>query len=530
MSTNRSRQGARSRANGCDEQDAVIAFLSEPSSYDPAPPSVQRIDTHAAVVFLAGEEAYKIKRAVKLPYLDFSTLEKRRLVCEREVELNRATAPQLYLGVIPIVRRQGGGFSLGGDGSPVEWAVKMSRFDQACLFDRLAHEGKLDVALMAPLAEHIAGFHAKASVAIKADGEAAMSSVVTSTIAALGSAADAIPQRALTYHAVAVLHALRSNAELLRQRSADGHVRRCHGDLHLKNIVLLSDGPVLFDAIEFDEALATIDVLYDLAFLIMDLWHNGLRRHANAVLNRYLTAAGDADNFRALSALPLFLACRAAVRAMVTLDSLPHLAPLAGTSAQHEAADYFGSAQAFLFPDTPRLIAIGGLSGTGKSTLGAALAPSLGAAPGAIHLRSDVERKAMFGVPEGERLDTEAYAPAITERVYKAMADKAGIALQAGHSVILDAVSLTVEHRRMFESVAQRAGVPFSGLWLNADPERLVQRVEARTGDASDADAGVVRQQLALPTGPVSWRVVKSDADPDATLRAAARAVHVALA
>lgn len=529
MSTSRSRQSTDEGVDG-SEQAAVIAFLGEPSSYDPPPSSVQRIDTHAAIVFLAGEHAYKIKRAVKLPYLDFSTLEKRRRVCEREVELNRATAPDLYLGVVPIVRQEGGGLGLGGDGPPVEWAVKMLRFEQACLFDRLAHLGKLDLALMTPLADLIAGFHAGAPAVAGTDGEVVMSEVVSSTVAALGSAPDQIPQWALAPYARAILRALHGNSELLRQRSADGHVRRCHGDLHLKNLVLLNDKPTLFDAIEFDEAVATIDVLYDLAFLVMDLWHTGLKAHASAVLNRYLATSGDADNLRALSALPLFLACRAAVRAMVTLDSLPHLTPEARAGAGHDAANYFESAGAFLVPEAPRLIAIGGLSGTGKSTLGAALAPSVGAAPGAIHLRSDVERKTLFGVPATERLDPKAYSPAITERVYEAVRDKAGLVLEAGHSVIVDAVSLSPEHRRMFESVAREANVPFSGLWLSADAERLVQRVEARTGDASDADAAVVRKQLALPTGQISWQVVEADADPGTTLLAAARALDLVLA
>lgn len=510
------------------EQDAVIAFLSDPASYDPRPDAVERIDTHAAIVFLAGAHAYKIKRAVKLAYLDFSTLEKRRRACERELELNRATAPGLYLAVTPIVRQADGRLALGGDGVAVEWAVAMLRFDQDDLLDRLAHRGRLDLTLMAPLADHIADFHAGAPAARQTDGEAVMADVVTSTVAALGSAPDVVPQSALSHYAKTILAALHDTADLLRQRSAGGHVRRCHGDLHLKNIVLLDGRPTLFDAIEFDEAIATIDVLYDLAFLIMDLWHAGLRRHANAVLNRYLAAAGDPDHLAGLAALPLFLACRAAVRAMVTLDNLANLAPAARAGAEREAVDYFDRARGFLVPETPRLVAIGGLSGTGKSTLAAALAPALGAAPGAIHLRSDVERKALFGVPATRRLGPEAYDPAVTERVYAIMRDKAVRALGAGHSVIADAVSLTPEHRDLFETAAREANAPFSGLWLTAGADRLVQRVEARRGDASDANADVVRRQLELSTGPIAWQPVEADAGPDSTLHTAARALGVA--
>ncbi len=223
------------------EQQAVIAFLSEPSNYDPPPRSVQRIDTHAAIVFLAGEHVYKIKRAVRLPYLDFSTLEKRHRVCRREVKLNSATAPGLYHGVVPIVRRHDGRLGLDIAGSPVEWAVKMTRFEESCLFHRLASEGKLDLDLVLRLADHIADFHAQAAVCPVANGEAIMSEVIRSTVAALGSAPDVIPRTSAERYARQVLRALHRNSALLQERSASGHVRRCHGDMQLTNIVLLND-------------------------------------------------------------------------------------------------------------------------------------------------------------------------------------------------------------------------------------------------------------------------------------------------
>lgn len=528
MSSDVPEGGAPCLPNGA-EQDAVIAFLNDPSSYDPPPDSVQRIDTHAAIVFLAGERVFKIKRAVRLPYLDFSTLEKRHNVCLREVALNRVTAPDLYLGVVPIVRDEDGRLALNAAGTPVEWAVEMVRFDQSCLFERLASDGRLNLDLMLQLADHIADFHAKAIADPLTNGEAAMSRVISSTVAAVGAAPDGIPRSSAESYARQIWRALHSNADLLRDRSASGHVRLCHGDLHLRNIVLLDQRPTLFDCIEFDDGLATIDILYDLAFVLMDLWHRGLERHANVLLNGYLQSSGDLDNLRALSALPLFLACRAAVRAMVTLDYLPNLVRQAQSDVLAEAAGYVESARNFLVPRQPRLIAIGGLSGTGKSTLGAALSPDIGAAPGALHFRSDIERKAMFDVAATVRLGEDAYTHAVTDRVYEALNRKARMTLEAGHAVVVDAVFLLPEQRRALEQVAQDAGVSFSGVWLTAPESTLVERVTRRMGDASDADAAIVKQQMQLPTGPVSWQAVDADATAAATLDAAARALGVSL-
>jgi aminoglycoside phosphotransferase family enzyme/predicted kinase len=509
------------------DQTEVIAFLTAPASYEPVPDKVERIDTHGAMVFLAGEKAYKIKRAVQLAYLDFSTLEKRRAACEREVEVNRRTAPHIYLGTVPITRGKKGALHFGGDGETIEWAVKMARFDQRDLLDRMAEEGRLPLGLMAPLTDHIATYHDAAPVERSGANVAGLSRVVANVTAALETVRDRLGEKEVAKFNGALRAAFTGNEARMKQRAADGFVRRCHGDLHLRNIVLVGGVPTLFDAIEFDERLATIDVLYDLAFLLMDLWHRDEKAHANAVLNRYLWRAGAEENIDGLALLPLYLAIRAGVRAMVALDRLLHVAAKEREAVLHEVSEYFVQAEGFLNPAPPRLIAVGGLSGTGKSTLAAALAPSVGAAPGAFHLRSDVERKLLFAVRPEESLGEEAYAEGVSEKVYAALNEKAGRALRAGHSVVVDAVFARAHQREAAERVAADAGVPFDGLWLTAPEAELIDRVGKRAGDASDADAAVVRRQLDYDIGDLEWQMLDAGGPAEATRAAAAAALGI---
>jgi aminoglycoside phosphotransferase family enzyme/predicted kinase len=498
-------------------QNAVFAFMGDRSSYDPSPDKVQRIDTHAAVVFLSGEFAYKIKRAVRLPYLDFSTLDKRLEVCGREIEINRKIAPDIYIGVVPIMRREDGALAIGGTGEPVEWAVKMRQFCQAGLFDVLASEGKLPIALIPPLASTISGMHAKAKKIRGANGASSMARIVSSTTATLKHAPPLLDASGVKCLARDMRAALKAQSALLDERARKGMVRRCHGDLHLRNIVLIEGQPVLFDAIEFDEAIATVDTFYDLAFLIMDLWHRGLTDHANVLFNAYLRAPVAREplaSLEGLALMPLFLACRAAIRAMVTLDKLPFVTGADQKNAEGELIEFFELANMFLKPPLPRLIAVGGLSGTGKSTIAAALAPEVGAVPGALVIRSDIERKRLAGAAETTRLGSAHYSAVATGHVYKALNAKAQVALRAGHSVILDAVYAREHQRERAEEIAREAKVSFTGLWLEAPDRDLMNRVEARTGDASDANADVVRQQLAYETGPVSWHKVDASGEP----------------
>jgi hypothetical protein len=282
-------------------------------------------------------------------------------------------------------------------------------------------------------------------------------------------------------------------------------VRLCHGDVHLRNIVLKDGAPLLFDAIEFDDALATIDILYDLAFVLMDLWQRNLHAHANLLFNRYLWQSIEIEQeLEGLAALPLFLALRAAIRARVTA-ALGELEPQGREARSREAHGFFAATEDFLTPRATRLVAIGGFSGSGKSTLAQALAPSIGRPPGAVHLRSDIERKKLCGVGEHERLPGEAYRPETSDKVYERLRRLAEVALRAGQSVVMDAVHARAEERDALLDVAARAGAAFTGLWLDAPVEALVARVEARKNDASDATAAVVRQQASWDVGHLDW-------------------------
>ncbi|MDA7947834.1 MAG: AAA family ATPase [Hyphomicrobiaceae bacterium] len=499
-------------------QDVVFAHMARPVSYAPVPDKVERIDTHAAVIFLAGNFAYKLKRAVKLPYLDFSTLKQRRAICTREVEINRRTAPDVYLGVVPIVRAAEGTLEIDGLGEPVEWAIRMRRFDEAELFDRLASAGNLPLGLMAPLADEIAALHGGERSRRNIDGAAMMKGVVEPVLKSLGRDVSVLKSQDVADLARALRRELRAQAGLLRTRARQGYVRHCHGDLHLQNIVRIDGNPVLFDAIEFDDRMATVDTLYDLAFLLMDLWHRGLSTHANTLLNAYLQRSckrRPMGSLRGLALLPLFLSVRASVRSMVALDRLAFANRAGSAAARRDAGEYLQLARDVLQPASPRLVAIGGLSGTGKSTLAAALAPDVGAVPGAIVLRSDIERKRLAGVNKTTRLKSEHYTPAATGRVYRALFAKAESALDAGRTVILDAVFARPHQRRRVAEIAREANVPFTGIWLEASDQALIERVEARRGDASDANARVVRNQLGYEIGEIDWHRVNASGARD---------------
>jgi aminoglycoside phosphotransferase family enzyme/predicted kinase len=511
-----------------EDQSEVIAFLSKPGTYGGGVERVERIDTHISTVFLAGERAYKLKHAVLFPYLDFSTLELRRRYCEAEVSVNRRTAPELYEGVLAVTREAGGGLDLAGVGTPVDWVVVMKRFDQDGLFDRLAERRALSEELMKQLADEIARFHAAAERRSDYGGRQGISDTLVENAEGLARHGAQVFEAEATvrYNALAGA-ALERRSGLLEARRAEGWVRRCHGDLHLRNICLMAGHPVLFDAIEFSDAFACIDVLYDLAFLLMDLEHRGLRALGNLVFNRYLSRADDVPaELRGLGALPLFLSCRAAVRAHTGADAAASQPdPQQGRKLLEDARLYHRMALGFLNPPPARLIAVGGLSGTGKSTLARALAPRIGPAPGAVVLRSDVIRKHLLGADELARLGPEAYTKQVTERVYATIVEGTAAALEAGHAVIADAVFAGPRQRERIEAVARLAGTPVSGLWLEAPAAVLEQRVGGRARDASDATVEILRRQLAYDVGQVGWKRIDAAGERDETLAAARAAL-----
>ena len=491
-------------------QQPVIDFLGRPDTHGGK--SVRRIDTHAATVFLAGNRALKIKRAVRFPFLDYSTLAKRKSACEAEIEVNRPFAPAIYRGVVAITRAAGGTLAIGGDGEPVEYAVEMNRFDENRTLDKLAEAGGLDEALADMTARAVASAHAIAPPVRDAGFADTIFEIVGQNHDELRAAADLFAADQVDALTAASRQALERLRPLLDARTREACVRRCHGDLHLGNIVMVEDRPVLFDAIEFDPKLATIDVFYDLAFLLMDLIARGLTPLANIVLNRYLNESGRDGDLDALSLLPLFMSLRAAIRAKVTAAR-----PDRNETIDNSARAYFALARKLIAPPPPMLVAVGGLSGTGKSLLARALSGAVAPLPGAVLLRSDVTRKTMFGKGETEPLPAEAYTAAVTARVYAALAAKAARVIAAGHSAIVDAVFAQAQER---DAVAQAAhGAPFHGLFLAADLATRVARVGARTGDASDADATVARAQERYDLGTLAWHRIDASGTPEQTLQ-----------
>lgn len=488
------------------DQAAAIAFLSDPANWLPRPAAVEQIETHGALVFLAGDLVLKMKRAVGFDWMDFSTVAKRDAATAAEVELNRRTAPSIYLGQRWITREADGRLALDGAGERVEPLVAMRRFPQSALFDRLAAEGKLTVNVIERLADTVAGFHTAAAPKPEAGGVDLHRKVIETAYDSLVANGGFLDRAEIDRLHEQLLAALDAVAPLLDQRRREGRVRHCHGDLHLRNIVLLDGEPVPFDCIEFNPAFAEIDVLYDLAFLIMDLVHQGLAALGNVVLSRYLAVTGDLGG---LPALPLFLATRAAIRAYVAAIAAGSVTEPAAAEAQRaEARAYLDRALEFLRPPCPRLVAIGGLSGTGKTTLARALAPRLDVAPGAVVLRSDEIRKCLLGRLPSERLGPEAYTADLSPRVYAELRKRAAAVLAAGRAVVVDAVHAKPEERAAIAAVATQAGCRFDGLWLEAPRTTLAERIAARRGDASDATVAVLDQQLQYDIGEIDWRRV----------------------
>ncbi|NRQ12920.1 bifunctional aminoglycoside phosphotransferase/ATP-binding protein [Ensifer sesbaniae] len=489
------------------DQTATVTFLSDRKTHGCE--RVEHIQTHISEIFLAGNRAFKMKRAVKLPYVDFSTPELRLRACEKEVELNKATAPGLYLGVRRIARDKDGQLAF-GESELVDAVVEMVRFDQGALLDRMAVEGRLDATLMTKAARMIASYHHSAPVIHQGSGSANIAGVLA--INAAGFATSRVfGDVELTEITRRFEQTLAQFKGLVDTREAAGKVRRCHGDLHLRNICLLDGEPRLFDCIEFNDQIATVDTLYDLAFLLMDLWHRGFPELANLVMNRYLDQADDEDGF---VLLPFFMAIRAAVRAHVIATQVAE----GGSRPEQlvaEARSYFQLARSLLAAVPARLIVIGGFSGSGKTTVADALAAWLGAPPGARIIESDRIRKALHGVPAEVHLGADAYRSCVSDTVYSEMARRSLALLKAGGSVVADAVFDRLANRQLIEGAAKSAGVQCKAVWLDAGTSILRKRVANRDGGPSDADLSVLARQISGEREGLTWRMINAEQGVD---------------
>jgi aminoglycoside phosphotransferase family enzyme/predicted kinase len=479
----------------------LIQGLLRPESYDHPVDSIRVIETHISWVLLAGEFAYKIKKPVDFGFLDFSTPDRRRFCCEEELRLNRRYAPELYLEVVPV-RGNAANPHLGGSGTAIEYAVKMRRFDQAQIFDHLARARQLPPECVDGLAATVAAFHAAIDRATPGDGHGLpehQQNAAEFNFTAIRPLLDDPDDIARLDKLRAWTLAEYSRLEpLLRLRKHEGFVRECHGDLHLGNIVLIDGRPTLFDGIEFSEDLRWIDVLSELAFLVMDLEVNGASPLASRLLNRYLEITGDYAGLVPFDYYRLYRAMVRAKIAQLTRAQTEDSGKRTGLLARYRG--YVDYGLKLIQPRKPLLLITHGLSGSGKSHLAARLAEHLPA----IRLRSDVERKRLAGFAAeartGSHLESGIYGADMTENTYRHLAQFAEILLKAGHSVIVDATFLKREQRERQRRTAERSGAGFLILDCQAPVEVLKDRIHARSragGDPSEADVAVLENQIA---------------------------------
>ncbi len=485
---------------GMGQASLVKAFAVGKIGGVPAPAEV--VETHLNYIFLAGDRAYKVKRDVKMPFVDFSTAERRRAACEAELAINRGFGSPFYVGVEPIVMHADGALQLGGVGAVVDWTVVMKRFDRSGQFDTLAKAGRLTAPLVEAAAERIAALHAMA-LAVQHAGHVADYRHLIHQLRQ--TEADGAGRIGLTVSHASPYDQLDGELSriggLLERRRCLGKVRRTHGDLHLRNLCVFEGEPTPFDALEFDERLATTDVLYDLAFLLMDLRFNGLPRQASAAMNRYWDAAGEDEE--ALELLPFFMCLRASVRMAIAVEA----------GQLEEAQRYRELALSLLKRTTTMSIAIGGLSGSGKSTVAFEVAPRLPGAAGGRILRTDVLRKRAAGLSIHDQAPLADYAPDKREQIYEVLLAHAVAVQSAGASVVLDGTFASARARGLLRNVGGQAIHCF---WLDAPLELRRARVAARTGDASDADIGVVLAQREPTSLGQSWRRLDAQRPPDA--------------
>ena len=474
-----------------DQARLVAAFSA--GEVDGAAGPVERLETHLSHVFLTNARAFKLKKALALPFVDFRTVEQRRTACEAELEVNRRLAPALYEGFCPITVDGADDYRLGGEGQVVDWVVVMRRFDGARQFDRLARSGSLTTALAVETAEAVARMHGAAAPTLLAGHAADYSAIIQDLgrTEAHGAAALGLAAGSSTL-LDALAHELARVGPQIEMRRRAGKVRRGHGDLHLSNICVFQGRATPFDALEFNERMATGDVLYDLAFFLMDLRRFGLDEQANAALNAYWDASLEDEE--ALALLPFFMALRAAVMTAVSMEQ----------ARVFEADRYRRLGLEFLRREEPAFTAIGGLSGSGKSAVAKALAPRAPGPAGARLLRTDVLRKRAQHAPALARLGPDAYSATARASVYRELVTRAAKAASVQASAIADATFQDAESRSMIEAAMK--AVPWRGYWLDAPVDVRTARVSHRVEDPSDADASVAAgQQLSGTLGP-QWR------------------------
>ena len=467
--------------------------------YDHPAKNIELIETHISWVILTGDFAYKIKKPVNFGFLDFSTLEKRKQFCEQELVLNSRLAPDIYLDVIAITGTPEAPH-ISGSGTAFEYAVKMAQFPQSAQLDNMLAAGELKAEHMDAIAHMVADFHQTANIAddtmTYGDKEAIYQPVEEN----FRQIEQHLHSTDYTEQLEKLSQWSKSESILLQAvftgRKADGFIRQCHGDMHLRNLVWLDNKAMAFDCIEFNAKLSWIDVISEIAFLIMDLQHRHQHQLANRFLNSYLENTGD---YAGLSTLPFYLCYRALVRAKVNALRLEQkdLSAQEKNKTIDEFESYIQLAAGYTQQPAPKLIIMRGLSASGKSTVSQKLLDELGA----IRIRSDVERKRLFGITAtdtaSDKIDAGIYTADASQKTYTKLIELASAIIKAGYSVIVDAAFLTHEQRKPFQKLAEQLEAPYVILEVTAPAELLRQRIKQRKNDVSDADLVVLEHQLA---------------------------------
>ncbi len=476
----------------------LIQGLMRPDAYPHQADSIEHIETHISHLLLAGDYAYKLKKPLDLGFLDFSTLERRHHSCEEEVRLNRRLAADIYLGVVTVTGRPEAP-RIGGEGPVLEYGVQMRRFPQECLLDCQQLSGDL----MQRLAELVADFHGCVPTADRQTRFGTPAVILAPMLENLNQ----VRTGALFPENLSRLDRLETWTRsrwlelkpVLEERRRQGYVRECHGDMHRGNIALVEGEIHIFDAIEFNPDLRWIDTASEIAFLVMDLEQAGETGFARVFLNRYLERSGD---YGALAVLDFYKVYRAMVRAKVLAIRLGQgdLDPAEAAADRRDCTRYLTLAESFTRAHHPRLLIACGLSGSGKSRLAYRLREALPL----IHLRSDVERKRLFGLSETARtmtsIDSGIYFPSATEWTYDRLFRLADSILGSGYDVLVDATFIARDRRERFRDLARRHGASFAILALDAPLDVLRQRVRRRLtrgDDASEANTSVLERQHA---------------------------------
>lgn len=479
------------------EQAKLFEAIKESNFFNENNSKIEVRETHISMLFLTGKFAYKFKKNLKLDFLDFTSLENRKIACENELYLNQRYAKELYLKVIPIYYN-GKDFSLESIGEIVEYAVKMKQFDDKLLFSNLINKGSLKKTHLLELTESIVNFHKKAE--IKSDFWSAkdFSNLAIENFTSCMKFSPPMSKQDLIFQKELTENLIDENKELFQSRQST-HVKALHGDLHLSNICMYQDKPQIFDGIEFNDEYSCCDTISDLAFLLMDLDEKGFSNYSTAVLNYYLELT---DDYSGLALLNLYKSYRAMVRAKIACYKIA-----VDKSSEKEALKYCNFSRNYLKKNTSYIIAIGGLSGSGKSTLAKSLAESISA----IVIRQDAVRKHIFNITLTEKANESFYSKEANQKTEEAVLSRIKMSIKSNLPIIVDSTFSNSKYRELIETFAKECDLKFIGIWCYADEQCIKGRLKNRVGDVSDADYEIYKLQKSKTTPPSNWNLIDTN-------------------